>query len=124
MAINDGTEELLLADDASMSVDFYTPVAFVGVFDMGTIQAWWSGHSPSVLSPSRVNVEASLDKVHWCRVYPDSYTKKISESEGCIMYTLQNVEFKYLRIHYEARSGFGGSMSILSYMKRRRANNP
>lgn len=91
---------------------------------MGSIQAWWSGHSPSVLSPSRVNVEASLDKVHWCRVYPDSYTKKISESEGCIMYTLQNVEFKYLRIHYEARSGFGGGMSILSYMKRRRANNP
>ena len=124
MALNDGTEELLLANDASMSTDFYTPVAFVGVFDMGSIQAWWSGHTPSVLSPSRVNVEASLDKVHWCRVYPDSYTKKISENEGCIMYTLQNVEFKYLRIAYEARSGYGGSMSILSYMKRRRANNP
>lgn len=40
------------------------------------------------------------------------------------MYTLQNVEFKYLRLHFEARLGFGGSMNILSYMKRRRANNP
>lgn len=124
MAINDGTEELLLANDVSMSADFYTPIAFVGVFDMGSIQAWWTGTSPSVLNPGRLNVEASLDKEHWCRVYPDSYTKKISEADGCIMYTLQNVEFKYIRLHYEARSGFGGSMSILSYMKRRRANNP
>ena len=124
MAINDGTEELSLAYDASMSSDFYTPIAFVGVFDMGSIQAWWSGHVPSVLSPSRVHVEASLDKEHWCRVYPETYTKKISESEGCIMYTLQNVEFKFLRLHYEARSGFGGTINMLSYMKRRRANNP
>lgn len=124
MALNDGTEELFLAQDESMSTDFYTPVAFVGVFDMGSIQAYWSGTSPSALNPARLNVEASLDKVHWCRVYPDSYTKKITEANGCIMYTLQNVEFKYVRLHFESRSGYGGSMSILTYMKRRRANNP
>jgi hypothetical protein len=124
VALNDGTEELYLVQDASMAVDFYSPAVFVGVFDMGSVQAWWDGTIPSLLSPSRVNVEASNDMVHWCRVYPDSATKKISDSSGCIMYTLQNVEFKYLRLHFEARSGIGGTMTALSYMKRRRANNP
>ncbi len=124
MALNDGTEELFLVEEASMGADFYSPAIFVGVFDMGSIQAWWSGTSPSVLNPARVNVEASNDKLHWCRVYPDSATKKISDASGCIMYTMQNVEFKYARLHFEARSGSGGSMTAISYMKRRRANNP
>lgn len=121
---NDGYEETTFALDRSMAADFATPAHSVAAFDMGSIQAVWVGAAPSLILPAKLQVEASIDGLNWCNVFPDAFTKKVSLAAGCVMYTLQNVEYKWMRCLFERRSNTGGTMTIYAFLKRRRANNP
>lgn len=122
--IDDGQQLLRIAQSVSMGADFYTPAVLVGPFDMGSVQCVWAGASPSLLLPGKIHVEVSVVLPHYCEVFPDAYTKKITVADGCALYSLENVTQKYLRVFFESRSNSGGLMDVYVFLKRRRGNNP
>jgi hypothetical protein len=122
--IDDGTQLLKLASLMSLATDIRTPAALVGPFDLGSIQCCWSGVSPSLLLPAKLHVECSIDGINFCDVYPDAYTKKIGVASGCLMYSLETIGYKYVRVFHEVRSNSAGTLDAYLFLKRRRANNP
>ena len=121
--IDDGTQLLKVAAQLNINMDIRTPAAYVGVFDMGSIQCAWSGVSNSLISPAKLHVECSIDGINYCDVFPDSYTKKINSASGCLIYSLEAITYKFLRVYHELRGNSGGTMDAYFFLKRRRGNN-
>lgn len=122
--MQDNHQEIHLTQTKTMAADFETEKHDVSVFDMGSIQCSWSGVSVSLTSKAKIIPQASVDGVNWCGIYPDTAIKKVDVASGCCMYLLPSIEFRYLRVKFEKNSNSGGTIDIISFVKRRRSNNP
>lgn len=122
--VSDNYQLVELASDASMAVDFYTEPHDVRTFDIMCVQAIWTGANSLTLNSARVWIEGSLDNVNWCNAFSESAVKQVKEINGCLMYTYDAVGWVYQRVRFEHRGCTTGTIKILSFAKRRRANNP
>lgn len=113
-----------LAVNADMSVDFVTQSHDLRTFDIMCVQAIWTGANSITLNSARVWVEGSLDDQNWCNAFSETAVKQIKEVNGCLMYIYDAVGWIYQRVRFEHRGCSAGTMRILSFAKRRRANNP
>ena len=122
--VTDNYQLVELARDVSMASDFYTEPHDVRTFDIMCVQAIWLGANSLTLNSARVWIEGSLDGTNWCNAFSESALKQIKEINGCLMYTYDAVGWIYQRVFFEHRGCTTGTMKILSFAKRRRANNP
>ena len=122
--VTDNFQLVSLIDTASMASDFESEAHDVRTFDIMCIQAIWSGANSLTLNSARLFVEGSLDNLNWCNVFPDAAIKQVKEANGCLMYTYDAVGWIYQRVRFEHRGCTTGTIKILSFAKRRRANNP
>jgi len=122
--VTDNFQLVELANSASMASDFRTESQDMRTFDIMCVQAIWTGANSLVLSPAKVWIEGSLDGQNWCNVFPDAVVKKVGTTDGCFMYTFDAVGWIYQRIYFQHNGCSTGTISILSFAKRRRANNP
>lgn len=122
--VTDNFQLVSLAYDVSMATDFRTENQDMRTFDIMCVQAIWSGANGLVLNPAKVWVEGSLDGVNYCNVFPDTVVKKVTSTNGCMMYSFDAVAWIYQRIYFQHLGCSAGNISVLSFAKRRRANNP
>lgn len=124
MFVTDNFQLVSLASDKSMATDFYTESQDMRTFDIMCLQVVWTGANGLVLSPAKVWVEGSLDGINFCNIFPDTAVKKITLTDGCLMYTFDGVGWIYQRVYFQHNGCTAGTAKILSFAKRRRANNP
>jgi hypothetical protein len=110
-------KELLLAVDQPMTADFISFEEECLYYDMGSVQMIWSGADGF---DARLIPQASNDKVNWCNLLPSTQIKKVDETDGCQLYQLIDIGYKYYRVKFEKNSNATGLMTILSVLKRRR----
>lgn len=122
--VTDNYQLVTLADAKDMSADFHSESQDMRTFDIMCVQAIWVGANGLILSPAKIWIEGSLNQVNWCNVFPDTVVKKVTSADGCLMYTFDAVGWIYQRIYFEHNGCTTGNISILSFGKRRRANNP
>jgi hypothetical protein len=122
--VTDNFQLVTLAPSVSMASDFSSEPHDVRTFDIMCVQAIWTGANGLLVNSAKVYIEGSLDNKNWCNVFPDSAVKQIKETDGCLMYTYDAVGWIYQRVRFEHRNCTSGTMTILSFAKRRRSNNP
>jgi len=122
--VTDNYQLVTLAENLTLAADFESEPHDVRTFDIMCIQAIWSGANSLTLNSAKIWVEGSLDNQNWCNVFPDSSVKQIKEVSGCLMYTYDAVGWVFQRVRLEHRGCTTGTIQILSFAKRRRANNP
>jgi hypothetical protein len=120
----DNYQLVSLADGESLAADYESEPHDVRTFDIVCVQAIWTGANSLTINSARVWVEGSLDNLNWCNVFPETSVKQIKEVNGCLMYTYDAVGWIYQRVRLEHRGCNTGTIKILSFAKRRRANNP
>jgi len=119
--ILDNNDLAIIAQDVSMASDFATIAHNSAVFDMGAIQAKWTGANTTA---ALVIPEASVDGENWCSIYRDADQKKIDKPSGCLIYSIDNITWRFTRVRFEHKTNTAGTITIYSFLKRRRANNP
>jgi hypothetical protein len=117
----DSYQHIIMAQDVSIASDFSTNALPVNNFDMGSIQAVWTG---ATTTKAKVIPEASIDGVNWCAIFPDVAVKRMDSASGCLMYELTSLGYQYLRVRVDHQTNAGGTVVIHVFVKRRRANHP
>lgn len=110
-------KELLLAIDYPMTADFVSFAEECLYYDMGSVQMIWSGADGF---DAKLIPQASNDKENWCNLLAAAQIKKVDAADGCQLYQLLDIGYKYYRIKFENNSNSTGLMTILSILKRRR----
>ena len=104
-----------------MTADFGTNALPVHNYDMGSIQAVWTG---ATTSTAKVIPEASIDGQNWCAIFPDVAIKRVTAGDACLMYELTSLGYRFLRVRFDKGTNAGGTITLHFFVKRRRANNP
>jgi hypothetical protein len=122
LKITDNFDVVELVKDKSMAADFESIAHRCEVFDMGSMQAVWVGgnHKSGTIIP-----EASIDGVNWCAIVPEVGQKKtVPIASGCCMYEFPTIGYPYIRVRFARGSVTTGTITVTSFLKRRRGNNP
>jgi hypothetical protein len=120
--ITDNFDWVELAKDVSMAADFATIPHRSETFDLGSMQAIWTGGNSKT---GTIIPEASIDGINWCALVPDVAQKKTNPAAaGCCMYEFPTIGYPYIRARFVSNSVTTGTITIISFLKRRRANNP
>jgi hypothetical protein len=99
----------------SMAADFTTAALEVLYFDMGALQAVWSGTDSS---DGILVVETSLDAVNWCVESGSSLT--ITGAADNQMYNVTSYGQRYVRLKWTAGATTTGTIDFRSVLKVRR----
>ena len=122
LKITDNFDTVKLVESQSMAADFVTIPHRAETFDMGSMQAVWVGANATT---GTIIPEASIDGVNWCALVPDVAQKKTNPAAaGCCMYEFPTIGFPYIRARFVRNTVNAGTITIYSFLKRRRANNP
>lgn len=111
------TQELYLAKDQPLGSDFITPWHEITYHDMGAIQMWWSGADTI---DGSLSLQMSLDKEHWIDYFASTNRATVCAPSGSTGYDLTHLTYRYWRIAYTANTNTTGTITILSFIKRRR----
>lgn len=112
----DGWGELSgTAIDQSMAADFTTEGLDVLYFDMGALQAIWTGTDSTT---GVLTLETSLNNVDWCLESGSALT--ISEAACNQMYNITSYGQRYVRLKWVAGDATAGTMNFRSVLKVRR----
>lgn len=100
-----------------MAADFVSPDMEVKYHDMCGIQFAWTGANAVT---AELIPQASLDRVNWCDLATGTTVKKVDDTAGCQIYSIEPVTFGWLRVKFVANSNTTGTITTLVLAKRRR----
>ena len=121
LKITDNFDTVELVKNQPMSADFVTIPHRAETFDMGSMQAVWVGANATT---GTIIPEASIDGVNWCVIVPDVAQKKTTPAAaGCCMYEFPTIGYPYIRARFTRGTVSAGTITIYSFLKRRRSNN-
>jgi hypothetical protein len=112
-------KELILAVDHPMTADFSSFEEECLYYDIGSVQMIWTGADGF---DARLIPQASNDKDNWCNLLSSTQIKKVDATDGCQLYHLPDIGYKFYRIFFEKNSNSTGLMTIISILKRRRGS--
>lgn len=101
--------------DQSMAADFTTEGLDVLYFDMGALQAVWTGTDSTT---GILLVQTSLDNVNWCDESGSALT--ITESAENQMYNVTSYGQRYVRLKWTAGDATAGTINFRSVLKVRK----
>lgn len=104
----------------SMASEWTTEKVDVSGFDMGTIQAVWTGANTA---KAKLVPQMSVDGVNWLNLFSDSSIKKADTAAGTLSYTLSTVEYPWLRCCFDNVNNTAGTITIYAFLKRRWSPN-
>ena len=104
-----------LVTDEPMTGDFVSPDYIVHGWDTGSMTLYWSGASSTtaLLIP-----EASIDRVHWCKLVSTAQAKKVDDVTGDQMYMFTSFGYKYLRFRFIQNSETTGIITAILWISR------
>lgn len=111
------TSELYLSTSQSLSANFVSAWHETHPFDMGSIQMIWSGADAT---DGVLMVQVSNDKENWADISSVSDAATVCAASGTVFNDFPDISWKYWRVNYTANSITTGTISILSFLKRRR----
>ncbi len=99
----------------SMAADFNTASLVVLYFDMGALQAVWTG---SDSTDGKLVVQTSLDDINWCDELGSEVT--ITTAAENQMYNITSYGQRYARLKWTAGATSAGTLNFRSVLKVRR----
>ena len=103
-----------------MATEWQTERVDVSGFDMGTIQAVWTGANST---KAKVMPQMSVDGINWLNLFQDNSVKKTTSSDGTLSYTMVSVEYPWLRVCFDNVNNSAGTITIYAFLKRRWSPN-
>lgn len=101
----------------SMSADFTSAALEMAGFDCGGIQFTWTGADATT---ARVIPQVSIDGENYCDYIAESGSKKVDGTDGCGMYELQKICFRFMRVRFLHKTNTTGTITVYCYAKRLR----
>ena len=98
--------------DQSMAANFVTVGLDVLYFDMGALQAVWTGTDSTT---GILQVETSLDNVNWCAESGSALT--ITDAAENQMYNITSYGQRFVRLIWAVGDATAGTMNFRSVLK-------
>ena len=101
--------------DQSMAANFFTAALDVLYFDMGALQAVWTGTDSTT---GILSVQTSLDDINWCDESGSALT--ITEAAENQMYNVTSYGQRYVRLKWAVGDATAGTINFRSVLKVRK----